>query len=155
MAWKIIRISWKIRHFYFESFWKFNFFTHSSYPSKRSEVDDEGFEVGVMGSLTKLQNVTLATQPIASFDWSADKVWQHVIFYFSEKCGMWNEMKFKIDNRNYRQARNVWEHEKVGHTCVRRRVSKTDEIRHLGHLVILFQCIKRRVFRNFDKTNLQ
>ena len=46
----------------------------SSYPSKRSEVDDEGFEVGVMGSLTKLQNVTLATQPIASFDWSADKV---------------------------------------------------------------------------------
>lgn len=44
-----------------------------SYPSKRTEVDDEGFEVGVMGSLTKLQNVTLATQPIASFDWSADK----------------------------------------------------------------------------------
>jgi len=46
----------------------------SSYPSKRTEVDDEGFEVGVMGSLTKLQNVTLATQPIASFDWSPDKV---------------------------------------------------------------------------------
>ena len=27
----------------------------------------------------------------------------------------------------YGQAHNVWEHEKVGQTCVRRQVSKCDE----------------------------
>ena len=62
----------------FVSSWNFTF---SSYPSKRCETDDDGFEVGVMGSLKKLQNVTLSTQPIASFDWSADKVF-YSIHYF-------------------------------------------------------------------------
>lgn len=44
-----------------------------SYPSKRVDTDADGLEVGVMGTLKKIQNVTLSTQPIASFDWSPDK----------------------------------------------------------------------------------
>jgi len=47
--------------------WKYN------YPAKRVETDKEGMEHGVIGTLTRLQNMTVATQPIASFDWSPDK----------------------------------------------------------------------------------
>jgi len=47
--------------------WKYN------YPSARSKEDSDGMDEGVMGTLSKLQNTTLSTQPIASFDWSADK----------------------------------------------------------------------------------
>jgi len=36
--------------------------------------DDAGREEGVIGSLSLLQNVTLASQPISSMDWSPDKV---------------------------------------------------------------------------------
>ncbi|KAI5611585.1 WD repeat-containing protein 92, partial [Silurus asotus] len=43
------------------------------YPEKRSEIDAEGVERGVAGTLNLLQNVTLSTQPIASLDWSPDK----------------------------------------------------------------------------------
>jgi len=43
------------------------------YPGKRKTEDKEGMEMGVMGTLKKLQNMTLSTQPIASFDWSPDK----------------------------------------------------------------------------------
>ena len=46
----------------------------SVYPSKRVTTDKDELEVGVMGKLKRLQNVTLSTQPIASFDWSPDKV---------------------------------------------------------------------------------
>ena len=46
----------------------------SSYPSLRVKEDSDGLEVGVMGTVNKLQNVSISTQPIASFDWSPDKV---------------------------------------------------------------------------------
>ena len=47
--------------------WKYN------YPAKRITTDKEGMEMGVVGKLTRLQNMTVSTQPIASFDWSPDK----------------------------------------------------------------------------------
>lgn len=43
------------------------------YPAQRSKKDSEGVEMGVAGSVTLLQNVTLSTQPISSLDWSPDK----------------------------------------------------------------------------------
>ncbi|PSN44725.1 WD repeat-containing protein 92 [Blattella germanica] len=47
--------------------WQYN------YPSKRVTNDGDGESIGVIGSLNLLQNITLATQPISSFDWSPDK----------------------------------------------------------------------------------
>ena len=49
--------------------------THSSYPDCRVKKDDSGKAMGVVGSVALLQNVTLATQPICSMDWSPDKVY--------------------------------------------------------------------------------
>ncbi|ELW64093.1 WD repeat-containing protein 92 [Tupaia chinensis] len=43
------------------------------YPVQRSKKDSEGVEMGVAGSVSLLQNVTLSTQPISSVDWSPDK----------------------------------------------------------------------------------
>ncbi|XP_065256736.1 dynein axonemal assembly factor 10 isoform X2 [Emys orbicularis] len=43
------------------------------YPAQRSKKDSEGVEMGVAGSVSLLQNVTLSTQPISSLDWSPDK----------------------------------------------------------------------------------
>uniref|UniRef100_A0A8C3E9U5 Dynein axonemal assembly factor 10 n=1 Tax=Corvus moneduloides TaxID=1196302 RepID=A0A8C3E9U5_CORMO len=43
------------------------------YPAQRSKKDSEGSEMGVAGSVSLLQNVTLSTQPISSLDWSPDK----------------------------------------------------------------------------------
>ncbi|NXN12242.1 WDR92 protein, partial [Indicator maculatus] len=43
------------------------------YPAQRSRKDSEGAEMGVAGSVSLLQNVTLSTQPISSLDWSPDK----------------------------------------------------------------------------------
>ncbi|XP_045436790.1 dynein axonemal assembly factor 10 isoform X1 [Pipistrellus kuhlii] len=43
------------------------------YPAQRSKKDSEGVEMGVAGSVSLLQNVTLSTQPISSMDWSPDK----------------------------------------------------------------------------------
>lgn len=48
--------------------------TNSSYPDSRVKKDDNGKEMGVMGTVSLLQNVTLASQPISSIDWSPDKV---------------------------------------------------------------------------------
>ena len=36
--------------------------------------DSEDIDEGVVGTVNLLQNVTLSTQPISSFDWSADKM---------------------------------------------------------------------------------
>lgn len=36
--------------------------------------DSEGRDEGVAGSVSLLQNVTLASQPVSSMDWNADKV---------------------------------------------------------------------------------
>ena len=36
--------------------------------------DDKGRDMGVIGSVSLVQNVTLASQPISSMDWSPDKV---------------------------------------------------------------------------------
>ena len=46
----------------------------SSYPDKREKEDDKGVKMGVMGSVSLLQNMTIASQPISSMDWSPDKV---------------------------------------------------------------------------------
>ncbi|XP_057704184.1 dynein axonemal assembly factor 10 [Corythoichthys intestinalis] len=43
------------------------------YPAQRSRKDPDGNSVGVAGSVSLLQNVTLSTQPVASLDWSPDK----------------------------------------------------------------------------------
>jgi WD40 repeat protein len=48
--------------------WKYN------YPSPRSTKDSENRDQGVAGTVSLLQNVTLSTQPISGFDWSADKL---------------------------------------------------------------------------------
>lgn len=45
----------------------------SEYPVQRSKKDAEGVEMGVAGTVSLLQNVTLSTQPISSLDWSPDK----------------------------------------------------------------------------------
>lgn len=45
----------------------------SEYPAHRSKKDSEGLEMGVAGSISLLQNVTVSTQPISSLDWSPDK----------------------------------------------------------------------------------
>lgn len=47
--------------------WKYN------YPAKRVKTDSDGKQMGVAGTLDLLQNVTLSTQPINSFDWNPDK----------------------------------------------------------------------------------
>ena len=54
---------------------------YSSYPDKRVKKDDKGREMGVVGSVSLLQNVTLSTQPISHMDWSSDKVGQesHIV----------------------------------------------------------------------------
>ncbi|XP_006005185.1 dynein axonemal assembly factor 10 isoform X1 [Latimeria chalumnae] len=44
------------------------------YPAQRSKMDSEGVKMGAAGSVNLLQNVTLSTQPIASLDWSPDKL---------------------------------------------------------------------------------
>ncbi|CAG2065371.1 unnamed protein product, partial [Timema podura] len=44
-----------------------------NYPEKRTKEDGDGDLMGVAGSVTLLQNVTLSSQPISSFDWSPDK----------------------------------------------------------------------------------
>ena len=47
---------------------------YSQYPSMRSVKDSEGTSEGVAGTLSLLQNITMSTQPIAGFDWNADKL---------------------------------------------------------------------------------
>ncbi|KAL0276141.1 UNVERIFIED_CONTAM: hypothetical protein PYX00_003776 [Menopon gallinae] len=47
--------------------WKYN------YPEKRVKNDGDGLPIGVVGNLSLLQNMTISTQPISSFDWSPDK----------------------------------------------------------------------------------
>ncbi|XP_074657007.1 dynein axonemal assembly factor 10-like [Tubulanus polymorphus] len=47
--------------------WKYN------YPSNRVVKDSNDIELGVAGTVSLLQNATLSTQPISSFDWSPDK----------------------------------------------------------------------------------
>lgn len=44
-----------------------------SYPSQRAIKEKDGHEKGVLGTVTQLQKKTFSTQPIASFDWNADK----------------------------------------------------------------------------------
>ncbi|MBN3320352.1 WDR92 protein, partial [Atractosteus spatula] len=43
------------------------------YPAQRTKKDADDIDMGVAGSVSLLQNVTLSTQPIASLDWSPDK----------------------------------------------------------------------------------
>ncbi|KAL3914778.1 MAG: hypothetical protein SGPRY_007503 [Prymnesium sp.] len=44
-----------------------------SYPSQRKIMEKDGHEKGVLGSVEQLQKKTFSTQPVASFDWNADK----------------------------------------------------------------------------------
>ncbi|KAG8228608.1 hypothetical protein J437_LFUL009313 [Ladona fulva] len=46
----------------------------NNYPSKRVEQDSDGYDQGVIGNVELMQNVTLSSQPISSFDWSPDKL---------------------------------------------------------------------------------
>ena len=50
------------------------FLYFSSYPDQRVKKDPDDLEMGVIGSVSLLQNANLSTQPITSFDWSPDKV---------------------------------------------------------------------------------
>ncbi|ROL44281.1 WD repeat-containing protein 92 [Anabarilius grahami] len=43
------------------------------YPAQRTKKGADDVDMGVAGSVTLLQNVTLSTQPISSLDWSPDK----------------------------------------------------------------------------------
>ncbi|XP_067138247.1 dynein axonemal assembly factor 10 [Centruroides vittatus] len=47
--------------------WKYN------YPSKRVRQDANDTPIGVVGELSLLQNISMADQPIAGFDWNIDK----------------------------------------------------------------------------------
>ena len=47
---------------------------NSSYPEQRVKKDANDLDMGVIGSVSLLQNANLSTQPISSFDWSPDKV---------------------------------------------------------------------------------
>lgn len=47
--------------------WKYN------YPSQRVTNDGDGEAMGVVGTVSLIQNATLASQPISSLDWSPDK----------------------------------------------------------------------------------
>ncbi|XP_018326970.2 WD repeat-containing protein 92 [Agrilus planipennis] len=47
--------------------WKYN------YPDKRVEKDGDGIEYGVPGELSLIQNNTISSQPITSFDWCPEK----------------------------------------------------------------------------------
>ena len=60
----------------------------SSYPDKRVKKDDKGRDMGVVGSVSLLQNVTLATQPIGHIDWSPDKVIHEVHCYTPVTCNV-------------------------------------------------------------------
>ncbi|XP_076025404.1 dynein axonemal assembly factor 10-like [Genypterus blacodes] len=44
------------------------------YPEQRRMKDSDDIDVGVAGTANLLQNVALSTQPIASLDWSPDKL---------------------------------------------------------------------------------
>ncbi|KAL5009083.1 hypothetical protein ScPMuIL_014664 [Solemya velum] len=44
-----------------------------SYPANRVTKDSEGRDLGVAGTVNLLQNATVSTQPVSSFDWSPDK----------------------------------------------------------------------------------
>ena len=45
----------------------------SQYPNERFQKDGEGNMAGVMGSVELLNSKIVGSQPIVSFDWSADK----------------------------------------------------------------------------------
>ena len=49
------------------------FLLHSDYPESRVIKDSNDVDMGVAGSVSLLQNITLSTQPIGGFDWHADK----------------------------------------------------------------------------------
>ena len=44
-----------------------------SYPQNRHIKDKDGHDKGVLGTVELLQKKTFSTQPVASFDWNADK----------------------------------------------------------------------------------
>lgn len=45
-----------------------------SYPAARSKKLDDGSEIGIVGEVKLLQNASITSQPITSFDWSPDKM---------------------------------------------------------------------------------
>ncbi len=50
-------------------------FYFSNYPECRVKKElDSGLDLGVIGNVDLLQNMTLAGQPLSSFDWSPDKL---------------------------------------------------------------------------------
>ena len=69
-----VEIFVKISSFRAKAHLVFFFFYFSSYPDQRVKKDPDDLEMGVIGSVSLLQNANLSTQPITSFDWSPDKV---------------------------------------------------------------------------------
>lgn len=59
--------------------WKYN------YPPQRKVKQEDGSEVGVAGSLEKLQESQIADQPVSGFDWSPDKTGLAVTTSFDQK----------------------------------------------------------------------
>ncbi|XP_072169251.1 dynein axonemal assembly factor 10-like [Diadema setosum] len=55
------------------------------YPTSRVTKDSNGVDMGVVGSVSLLQNATLSTQPIGSFDWSPDKAGLAVCSSFDQQ----------------------------------------------------------------------
>jgi WD repeat-containing protein 92 len=45
-----------------------------NYPKERSREDDNGQKMGIAGEIEVLNTATVSTQPVASFDWSRDKL---------------------------------------------------------------------------------
>ena len=68
-----VEIFVKISSFRAKAHLVFSFY-FSSYPDQRVKKDPDDLEMGVIGSVSLLQNANLSTQPITSFDWSPDKV---------------------------------------------------------------------------------
>ncbi|XP_064622862.1 dynein axonemal assembly factor 10-like [Lineus longissimus] len=55
------------------------------YPAKRVVKDKEDREMGAAGTINFVQNMTLSTQPINSFDWSPDKLGLAVCTSFDQQ----------------------------------------------------------------------
>jgi len=55
------------------------------YPAQRVSKQEDGTEVGVAGTMEKLQESQIADQPISGFDWSPDKTGLAVTTSFDQK----------------------------------------------------------------------
>ena len=57
-----------------------------NYPAKRSIKDEQGLDKGIPGTLTLLNEMVVSTQPVASFDWSPDKMGLACLACLDQTC---------------------------------------------------------------------